>query len=1778
MKLFLKRLTGYGGKKTKTARRFRRTTVLDLEQLETRITPIVGSTVVPAPVMPGGPYDGVTLLNPLVGGAVAGRGSGSLIAPGDGHYILTVAHNDPTSTAANPVAGVPIGQTKAAQATFNLQRNGTPVNIVIPVPANPATATTAATQFVINNPGYRPAGNNPFNSTGDIALWKLVDPVNQQPNRLLVAPFGAQQYQLYTATNEVSNPQTQVTIVGYGRTGVGATGDQGAASGGTKRMGQNAIDTLGSTLRSQVALIQFAGPGTFRVRWRGALQTTPALTAASTPAAVLAALNSIVFGDGNPLAGNVTVQAAPAVPGSWWVTFTGALGGQRIPAGWLQATGAAAVATVIQGGNATQLPGRNDDKLIADFDNGLPQNDAMGLLYGINNLGAAATNEVQRVTITGAPTGGTFQLVFQQTAALNPLPAPLVTGPIAWNAPANGPGSVNAALQALAPLAGNVRVDGGPGPGTPYTITFINGLAGADVNQLSVRNGALTGGINPIAAVTTITQGAGEAGTAAGDSGGPIFIGNRIAGVVQGGGNPAVAGQGRPPLAGASPTGFGETEVWGRVSSYAGAGGFITTSVAATGPYNLVLDMLDQVAGVARNAAGNWDDLTITASRGGPNNANLVLTVNDATDRSLSGVYFSGLAANINGLTLRGAAGNETFVIQGNLGIANIVVDGRGGDNKLQVDDSTTTTNSIRYAVSDTAVAASMIGSGTTLWTVNYVGINAGLEVDGSQAYNQFAVSATTGGTTTLKTGIGPNDTTVLTTGGPLIVVGQGGIDTVALGNPTSGAQELRGPVSVSNTRGLTSLSINDAADPAARNAVVLTPTSLTGLTPFPINWVERDLNNLGLTAGAFGNTFTVTGTPFGAITRLFTGTGSDSVSVSATANRLEIHGQNGRDQVNLGNANSGVQAIRGPVLVDNDKNYTALTIDDSADTTARNATLGPTMLTGLAPGDISWVETGLNSLIINGATVNAGAVGNTWTIFNTPRLNVVPHTTVINTGAGTVGDTVGIRGTTKSEVVINGQNGNDIVTVGSAGSVQQINGPLTITNANGRTALTIDDSADAVARPNVTLNATSLTGLEPLVFELIPIAINWVERDLRTLTIKGGTGSNTFTVANTPRNDFPVTTTLFTGGGNDLVNVQAANGPLTINGQAGDDRIKFFNFLQSATVDGGPGTDTIEVAQGRLCTSQVPFTNVEAVEVTGGSTLAINTDIATGVIRAINGTIELAGGTPDVTDRVDIQAQGILTGTGQINGSVTNAGQVRPAGDGAVGRITVRDDYTQTNAGRLNIDLQGPMPGVQSDNLEVGHDVQLDGTLNLTPLAGFNGDRFTLVSNRGPNAVNGIFAGLAQGAAVMVGGRQFFISYLGNDGNDVVLGPASRINRPPVANNDSYAATENTPLNIPAAGVLANDTDPDGDPLTAVFASGPVHGSLTLNPDGSFTYLPATNFFGSDSFTYQASDGLALSNVATVNLSVAPVPVGTTTSVSASPNPSVYGQPISFTATVAGVVSGYGVPSGMVQFQLDGANFGAPVMLSAGQATSASLATLGVGPHTITAQYLGDTQFSTSTGTSTATIYQAGTTTTVSADQPYSVFGQTVTFTATVVPATSGAAIPTGMVAFRSQSPDGTIVVTLGTAPLDASGTAVFSKNNLVPAAHTIFAVYLGDTNFQGSTSALITQTVAKADTALSLSATSTTVVAGQSITFTGSLSVIPPGAPVAPATGTITLYDTFNGVTSVLSVITIGGSGQFPALTDVGAHTITAVYSGDDDYNGCMSNPFTLTVVPPS
>ncbi len=101
--------------------------------------------------------------------------------------------------------------------------------------------------------------------------------------------------------------------------------------------------------------------------------------------------------------------------------------------------------------------------------------------------------------------------------------------------------------------------------------------------------------------------------------------------------------------------------------------------------------------------------------------------------------------------------------------------------------------------------------------------------------------------------------------------------------------------------------------------------------------------------------------------------------------------------------------------------------------------------------------------------------------------------------------------------------------------------------------------------------------------------------------------------------------------------------------------------------------------------------------------------------------------------------------------------------------------------------------------------------------------------------------------------------------------------NDAPVAVNDSYSTIKATVLSVAVPGVLGNDTDADGDGLTAVYDSGPTHGALTLDSNGSFVYTPTADYVGPDSFAYMAFDNTANSYVCTVTIMIndpAPAPL----------------------------------------------------------------------------------------------------------------------------------------------------------------------------------------------------------------------------------------------------------------------------------------------------------------
>jgi hypothetical protein len=296
--------------------------------------------------------------------------------------------------------------------------------------------------------------------------------------------------------------------------------------------------------------------------------------------------------------------------------------------------------------------------------------------------------------------------------------------------------------------------------------------------------------------------------------------------------------------------------------------------------------------------------------------------------------------------------------------------------------------------------------------------------------------------------------------------------------------------------------------------------------------------------------------------------------------------------------------------------------------------------------------------------------------------------------------------------------------------------------------------------------------------------------------------------------------------------------------------------------------------------------------------------------------------------------------------------------------------------------------------------------------------------------------------------------------------------------------------------------------------------------------------------------------------------PASSTTTITASANPSVVGQQVVLTATVAG--SSTFVPGGNVSFTDDGTPIEgcSEVTLAAGIATCddvfANPAT-----HAISVSYGGDDNFLPSGASFSQTVDQAATTTTVTVSPTSAVVGQSLTLAATVAPSAPGAGTPTGAVSFLDDDApiSGCQSVTLS-SDMAACATAVDTA-----ATHTLSAVYGGDANFTTSTSSGLPLNVAADATTTSLSSSADPSLAGEPVTYVATV------VPAAPGGGTPTGSVAFEDSTTVIAgcgaaALSSGVATCNTIYTLDAAHTITAVYTGSADYVGSTSPALTQTV----
>ncbi|MFS3129479.1 Ig-like domain repeat protein [Nocardioides sp. Bht2] len=284
---------------------------------------------------------------------------------------------------------------------------------------------------------------------------------------------------------------------------------------------------------------------------------------------------------------------------------------------------------------------------------------------------------------------------------------------------------------------------------------------------------------------------------------------------------------------------------------------------------------------------------------------------------------------------------------------------------------------------------------------------------------------------------------------------------------------------------------------------------------------------------------------------------------------------------------------------------------------------------------------------------------------------------------------------------------------------------------------------------------------------------------------------------------------------------------------------------------------------------------------------------------------------------------------------------------------------------------------------------------------------------------------------------------------------------------------------------------------------------------------------------------------------------IGTSVTVAPSESPATLGEPLTFTAHVQGNRN----PGGQVQFVVDGADFGGPVALANGAATSASISTLGLGQHQVTARYLGTDDHAASVSPSVAFQVRPPlivTTTQLAVSTANAVYGQEVTLTATV--GTAGTDAPTGTVTFRSAGQ------VLGQSGVAADGKAEVTLDTLPAGNHDIVATYSGDDVHRASSSAPRAVAIAKATTTVDLQASSTTTVAGEPVHYTAAIGVQAPGGGVPQ--GSVQLR--VGGVNQGAPVTLENGVAVFGALASLraGQHNVSVVYAGTGNFAGANAS----------
>jgi hypothetical protein len=456
-----------------------------------------------------------------------------------------------------------------------------------------------------------------------------------------------------------------------------------------------------------------------------------------------------------------------------------------------------------------------------------------------------------------------------------------------------------------------------------------------------------------------------------------------------------------------------------------------------------------------------------------------------------------------------------------------------------------------------------------------------------------------------------------------------------------------------------------------------------------------------------------------------------------------------------------------------------------------------------------------------------------------------------------------------------------------------------------------------------------------------------------------------------------------------------------------------------------------------------------------------------------------------------------------------------------------------------------------------------LNGTVSITDT--FGGDTTTLATGLALNATG---AATFQTALLAVGGHSIVANYSGDAGHGASSSTDNGVSAwtQIVEEQTTIALTSSANPSQVGQSVTftATVTAPDGGGVQPDGTLSFMDGTTTLADvpltGGVATFTTAALIAGAHPITaiYSGDETKEILGETSAVLTQ-DVQAAATLVVTTSGSPSNFGNPVTFTATIA---SGATTPaSGLVNFFDAGVKIGTGT-LNGGTPDIATftISTLLVGTHPITATYAGD-NFNTSAASVVLNqvVVQTVTADALTALPNPGVQGTAETITDTIT-ITQGAGTATGLVTFTS----GTTV--LGTATLTAAGTATINPV-LAPGNYTIVATYAGDADDAGSQSAPVALTVENSSTT-TVTSTPDPSLFGQAVTFTIQVT---SGAGGTIPSGTVTIFDTFGGVKNMLAtglVLNATGAATFTTATlAVGAHSISVTYGGDGSHAASTS-----------